>query len=55
MGKVNVRAGMKREREGCVLSKGKPVPRDGLHLRVLLSPSFSVLLWVHLLDSLPVK
>lgn len=33
MVKVNVRARMKRERERCVLSKGKRVPRNGLHLK----------------------
>lgn len=29
MGKVNIRTGMKKEREGCVQPMGKPVPGDG--------------------------
>lgn len=33
MGKVNIRTGMKKEREGCVQPMGKPVPGDGLHLK----------------------
>lgn len=32
-GKVNDRARMKRERKRCVLSKCKPVPKDGLYLK----------------------